>query len=88
VALPTQDRLPETRPAAKENPAATASMLRSQGSPFRLPERAVVFLMHQGYFFVFFVADGATEDPPVFACQEGDPGPSRHAESFSAWLEL
>jgi hypothetical protein len=63
-------------------------LLRSQGLPFQLPERAVVFLMHQGYFFVFFVADGKAEDPPVFAYREGDAAPSLKAESFSAWLQL
>jgi SMI1-KNR4 cell-wall len=63
-------------------------LLRAQGSPFRLPEQAVVFLMHQGYSFLFFVADGTVEDPPVFAYLEGDPGPIQKAESFSAWLAL
>ena len=64
------------------------NLVGSQGSVFRLPKNAVVFIMHQGYSFHFFVADGSSEDPPVFAFVEGDAAPSLKAESFSAWLGL
>jgi hypothetical protein len=63
-------------------------LLRRNGTPFTLPEKAVVFLMHQGYYFVYFLADQRSEDPPVFAYLEGDPAPVKKAESFSAWLAL
>jgi hypothetical protein len=73
--------LPNLRTAAQQ-------LLRSKGASFHLPDKAVVFLMHQGYSFAFFVADGSTEDPPVFAYLEGEAAPSQKAKSFSAWLEL
>jgi hypothetical protein len=63
-------------------------LLRRGGSPAILPEKAVVFLMHQGYSFFHFVADGKADDPPVFRYCEGEPAPSCVAASFSAWLRL
>src|SRR5215472_16251878 len=54
-------------------------LLRSRGCRFGLPEKAVVFLMHQGYFFIYFVADGTAEDPPIYAYREGDEVPSQKA---------
>jgi hypothetical protein len=63
-------------------------LLRRSGSQYTLPEKAVVFLMHQGYYFVYFLADQTSEDPAVFAYGEGDPAPAKKAESFSAWLAL
>jgi hypothetical protein len=63
-------------------------LLKRKGSPASLPEKAVVFLMHQGYSFFYFVADGKTADPPVFRYCEGEPAPSCIAASFSAWLRL
>ena len=77
----TVEDLPGLREGAEE-------LLRRCGSPFRLPARAVVFLMHQGYYFAYFVADGEVDDPPVFAYREDDPEPTQKAESFSAWLRL
>jgi hypothetical protein len=68
--------------------AGAEDLLRRCGSPFLLPERAIVYLMHQGYYFVYFLADGASEDPSVFSYLEGDPAPVENAESFSAWLTL
>jgi hypothetical protein len=73
--------LPELRQAADR-------LLQQCGSPFKLPENAVVFLMHQGYFFVYFVADGINQDPPVYGYREGAPQPSLIAASFSEWLQL
>lgn len=73
--------LPALRKGAEE-------LLRTSDSPFELPEKAVVFLMHQGYFFAYFVADLASADPPVFGYREYEPAPVRQAESFSAWLAL
>src|SRR5262245_16589947 len=77
----TIEHLPRLRGWAEE-------LLRESSCPFELPENAVVFLMHQGYFFVYFVPDGTTEAPPVFAYREGEPGPVQQAEAFSAWLKL
>jgi hypothetical protein len=68
--------------------AGAEDLLQRSGSQYTLPEKAFVFLMHQGYFFVYFLADQTSEDPPVFAYREGDPAPVKKAESFSAWLAL
>ena len=63
-------------------------MLAENGRPFELPPGAFVFLMHQGYQFMYFVCDGATDDPPVYYYLEGQPAVERKAERFSDWLEL
>ena len=63
-------------------------LLRRSGSTYTLPEKAFVFIMHQGYSFHYFLADQTSEDPAVFAYNEGDPAPAQKAESFSAWLAL
>ena len=63
-------------------------LLRQCGSQYTLPEKAFVYLMHQGYSFFYFLADQTSEDPPVLAYLEGDPAPIKKAESFSAWLAL
>ena len=77
----TIGHVPKLREGAEE-------LLQSCGSPFRLPESVVVFLMHQGYVFAYFIADGRSEDPPVFFYLEGDSAPVQKAETFSAWLQL
>jgi hypothetical protein len=68
--------------------AGAEDLLRRCGSRDTLPEPALVYLMHQGYYFVYVLADRASEDPPVFSYLEGDPAPVEKAESFSAWLVL
>jgi hypothetical protein len=39
--------------------------------------------MHQGYVFLYFVADGQCEDPPVYYYLEKDPEPVMKCERFS-----
>jgi hypothetical protein len=73
--------LPRLRSGAEE-------LLQRCGSQYRLPKEAFVYLMHQGYYFVYFLADQASDDPPVFSYLEGDPAPVKKAVSFSAWLAL
>ncbi len=73
--------VPKLREGAEE-------LLERCGSQYTLPKEAVVFLMHQGYYFVYFLAENGTDDPPVFAYQEGDSAPVMKAETFSAWLAL
>lgn len=73
--------LPGLRVAAEE-------LIKKSGSQFQLPRKPVVFLMHQGYSFVYFVADETSEDPPVFFYQEGDAAPMKKAERFTDWLLL
>jgi hypothetical protein len=61
-------------------------LLRESGNPFALPSNAVVFLMHQGYQFMYFLADGVTNDPAVFYYREFRPAPVLHAERLSEWI--
>ena len=64
-------------------------LLRESGRPFELPADAVVFLMHQGYQFFYFRADGCDDDPPVFYFIEGMGAPftpERRFERFSSWV--
>jgi hypothetical protein len=77
----TISHLPELRGKAED-------LLRDCGSQHTLPEKAFVYLMHQGYSFFYFVADQVSEDPPVYAYLEGDPAPVKKAESFTGWLTL
>jgi hypothetical protein len=60
-------------------------LLKEDGAPFSLPMEAFVFFMHQGYQFMFFLADGA-EDPEVWYYHEGDGVPALRYPSFSSLL--
>jgi len=66
---------------------AADELLAENGRPFELPPVAFVFLMHQGYQFMYFVCGEATDDPPVYHYMEGEPVAVRKAERFSEWLE-
>ena len=61
-------------------------ILRASHADGGLPDRAVVFLVHQGYSFDFFVADGGF-DGPVFRYVEGERAWEQCAEGFAAYLE-
>jgi hypothetical protein len=66
-------------------------LLRECGNPFELPADAVVFMMHQGYQFMYFCADSFGDDPPVFYFIEGmtrEYAPEQRLERFSAWVKL
>ena len=41
-------------------------LLAEDGNSFALTPDAFVFLMHQGYQFMYFQCDAANDDPPVF----------------------
>jgi hypothetical protein len=58
-------RLLELRDGAKE-------LLHENQQPFSLPEDAFVFLMHQGYQFLFFRTLPPNPDPQVTLYLEGD----------------
>jgi hypothetical protein len=62
-------------------------LLRENGQP-PLPANAFVFLMHQGYQFFYFEADGRQDDPPVFYYLEGEPKVVRRFERFSELVSL
>jgi hypothetical protein len=69
----------ELRPWAEE-------LLRESGSPFALHPQDFILLMHQGYQFYYFRADGANDDPPVFEYIEGGAQPEQKFRSISDWL--
>jgi hypothetical protein len=48
-----------------------------------LPNKAFVFFMHQGYQFMYFIADSSSDDPPVFYYLEGEPTTVQHYERLS-----
>jgi hypothetical protein len=76
----TLRHLPSLREGAEE-------LLRDNGQP-PLPARAFVFLMHQGYQFFYFEADGKNDDPPVFYYLEGEPKVVRRFERFSELVSV
>ena len=61
-------------------------LLQEDGSPFQLHSQDFVISMHQGYQFLFFRADGTSDDPPVFFCFEGRKQPEQKFASISDWL--
>ena len=61
-------------------------LLEESQSQFELPEKAHVFYMHQGYVFLYFVADGK-HDPAVFQFIEGDQEAKQIDDSFSEFLK-
>jgi hypothetical protein len=46
-------------------------LLVEDGKPFSLPQDAFVFLMHQGYTFLYFLTVPHNPDPPVVHYAEG-----------------
>lgn len=67
--------LPDLREIAEQ-------LLQENNQP-PLPAQAFVFLMHQGYQFLYFVADGKNDDPPVYGYLEGEQGIVKKFEHFS-----
>lgn len=60
-------------------------LLAESQAGFVLPKSAFVFLMHQGYQFLFFdTASG--EDPAVFHYMEKEAQPKEVFTNFSKWL--
>jgi len=51
-----------------------------------LPDRAVVFAMHQGYL-AYWMSDISEADPEVVLCAEGQSAPLRVWPSFTAFLD-
>jgi SMI1 / KNR4 family (SUKH-1) len=65
-----------------------AAHLLSENHQPPLPEQAFVFIMHQGYQFKYFIADGNSDDPPVFYYLEGEPKTVRQFERLSDLLAV
>jgi hypothetical protein len=55
-------------------------------SGFKLPDNAFVFASHQGYSFLFLVAEEGVDDPPVWVYEEGEGEPREVADSFTKWF--
>lgn len=53
---------------------------------FALTESSFVFLMHQGYSFLFFDCSAADNDPPVYLFTETEKEPRKVYGAFSQWL--
>ena len=62
-------------------------LLHEDGFPFQLHPQDFVFLMHQGYQFCYFRADGANDDPPVFYYLENQKKPEQKFGSVSDLLK-
>lgn len=62
-------------------------LLQEDGSPFQLHPQDFISLMHQGYQFFYFRADGADDDPPVFYYMEDSKKPEQKYGSVSDWLK-
>ena len=60
-------------------------ILEEDKSSFVLPEKSFVFLMHQGYQFMYFICDGC-EDPEVWYYLEGDLEPKIKWKCFSEYI--
>ncbi len=66
---------------------AAPELLQENTFPLPLPRSAVVFTMHQGYAFDFFVA-AEGDDPPMYADSEGRAQVEFNDDgaSFSRWV--
>jgi SMI1 / KNR4 family (SUKH-1) len=60
-------------------------LLRGMKGQFTLSNHDFVFLVHQGYEFLFFDAL-ASDDPPVWFYLEQETRPKRLFDRFSLWL--
>ena len=65
---------------------AAERLLKQNNANYALSSNAFVFLMHQGYQFLFFHLED-NDDPPVFHYIEPNKSPVRVSEKFSAWLD-
>ncbi|MBN1181926.1 MAG: SMI1/KNR4 family protein [Bacteroidales bacterium] len=63
-------------------------LLKENGNPFELKENDYVFLMHQGYQFMYFSCGDQLDDPPVYYYREGELEKERKFERFTEWIEL
>ena len=61
-------------------------LLAECGNPFTLPENAVVFLMHQGYQFYYFIADANDPNPAIYYFHEGKPSAECAFDTFTDWV--
>jgi hypothetical protein len=60
-------------------------LVSEDSAEITLPDNAIVFAMHQGYQFMFMLADGS-DDPPVVSYLERSGKFDKQSESFSQYL--
>jgi SMI1 / KNR4 family (SUKH-1) len=65
---------------------AAGELLRENGQPFSLAQDAFVFLMHQGYQFLYFRTEPLDPDPPVILYLEGE-SPEQKWEHVSDYFK-
>ncbi len=65
-----------------------ADHLLSKNHQPPLPKHAFVFVMHQGYQFKYFIADGSSDDPPVYYYLGGEPKTVQQFERLSDLLTV
>lgn len=63
-------------------------LLLESGQPFSLRGQDFTFFMHQGYQFLFFPCDDASDDPPVYHYLEQEPATEKVYERFSDWMAV
>ena len=63
-------------------------LLVQSGPPFALSSQDFVFFMHQGYQFLYFPCDDASDDPPVYHYMEYEPAAKKVYERFSDWMAV
>ena len=51
----------------------------------KFPDKFFVYLMHQGYTFLWFPLDGS-DDPPCYCYLEGDDDSKPASDKFSLWV--
>jgi hypothetical protein len=61
-------------------------ILEENGQPFHLTTHDFVFLMHQGYHFLYFNTANGDADPVVLEYQDGWGAPSVVDRRLSGWL--
>lgn len=62
-------------------------LLREKEVLFQMPHSGFVFLIHQGYIFMYFDTDAQEYDPILYRYIEGDPSPKPISNLSKLFLE-
>jgi hypothetical protein len=62
-------------------------IVNNQRTNFKLPDTAFVFMMNQGYEFLYFDTNNVDGDPPVYHYIEGD-GSTLDVKPFKQWERI
>jgi hypothetical protein len=75
-------------PGLKSLEEVAVRLLEENGNPFTLPPGSFVFMVYQGYQFMYFDASGAQPgEPPIYYYVEGTPAPVKKADSFAELIQ-